>query len=207
MRTNFRSSIVTIPSLVLSNFLKASLTILLRDSDMKGCFERKIENFDPKSMLDDCLTRIPSKNSVMLIVPLPSVSNWLKISWASAFSTCRPLSASPLVNSSKSRFLSPLSSILRKHLPSPMIPVAPLARHKWRSFSTESSTRPEASARRLEFIKSVSCRDMAETGRFAISKLKNKGRWINHQLVVRTAIVQIPCFYCVLIAIKLSHLP
>lgn len=49
------------------------------------------------------------------------------------------------------------------------LPEAPLAKHKWRNFSRESSTRPEAKARRLLLIKSVSWRDIAETGRLAIS--------------------------------------
>lgn len=50
-----------------------------------------------------------------------------------------------------------------------LLPEAPLAKHKWRNFSRESSTRPEAKARRLLLIKSVSWRDIAETGRLAIS--------------------------------------
>lgn len=82
------------------------------------------------------------------------------------------------------KFLQPHQlEIMRRHQSHQLLPDAPLAKHKWRNFSTASSTRPEAKARRLLFIKSVSWRDIAETGRWAISggEQKKSFRQINYE--------------------------
>lgn len=80
--THFKSSNVINPSAVLSNFLNAWSTIFLRDCDMDGYVKKKrnIWLINKLALMSNLLeqsinTRIATKNSVMSMPPLPSLSN------------------------------------------------------------------------------------------------------------------------------------
>lgn len=81
-------------------------------------------------------TRMPTKNSVMWIEPEPSSSKLLKISSASSSLISIPTLRKPMMNSSKSNFLAPLSSRRRKDRPKLTKPEKNYRPHFFYSFFT-----------------------------------------------------------------------